>query len=159
MPNIFVCPACGATVEGEKKYCPNCGQALSGGGQNVHPFENQNPNSHIPPIPPGFYANSHSNYNNVPPYQNQPYMNMPPQMPQNTSASNGCAIAGMVLGIISIVLCCLNWVGIIIGGVGLGLSIAGLKSFQYKGPAIAGLICSICGILLGLIDMITILMG
>ncbi len=188
MSDVLVCPACGTTIEGEKKYCPECGVPLDvnaprtafaadEANRSIPPYTNSNPsmnanlnqnsNFGIPPIPPVYPGtNSGSGFQSgpIPPYQNQPYMNSPYQNPmytnmgmqpiQNDGGSAGCAIAGMVLGIISIVLCCLNWITMIIGGVGLVLSILGLKSYKFKGAAIAGMVCSICGTLLGMVEML-----
>lgn len=65
-------------------------------------------------------------------------------MPQG---SKGLSIASMVLGIVSLVFCCIPYlsipcsiVGIILGGVSLATKKGG------KGMAIAGLVCSILGI-------------
>jgi hypothetical protein len=67
---------------------------------------------------------------------------------------NGLAVAGLVIGIIAVVLCFvpfLNWVlgilGIIFGGV--GLSKANRIGGKNKGMAIAGLILGVVGLVLG----------
>jgi hypothetical protein len=74
------------------------------------------------------------------------------QAPQSQEG-NGMAVAGMVLGIIALVLCWipfLNWLlallGIIFGALGIG---RGNKVGKGKGMAIAGLVCGIVGALLG----------
>ena len=61
------------------------------------------------------------------------------------SNANGLAIAGLVLGIISIVFAFLYfWVGLIVGIIGIILSVKGRES-EKKSMATAGLVCSIVG--------------
>jgi hypothetical protein len=62
----------------------------------------------------------------------------------------GMSIAGMVLGILSILTCWLPYVGLALGTVGLVLSALAFKKEDAKGMAIAGLVTSIVGIALGL---------
>ena len=69
-----------------------------------------------------------------------------------TSGKNGLAIAGLILGIVTMVFC---WVPILVwvlGGTGLALSIVGLVKSKIKGgkgQAITGLILSAVGALIG----------
>ena len=81
----------------------------------------------------------------------------PNQSRQTPDSGGGLAVAGMVIGIASILLCCLNVINVALGIAGCILSIIGMRSFRYKGCAIAGLICSICGILLGILYMLIML--
>ena len=82
----------------------------------------------------------------------------PPSVP-----GHGLSIAGMVLGIVGLVLafipCCLNYVGLLLGFIGLALSIVGLikSPAGKKGAAIAGTICSVMAIVIGLVWMIAFL--
>jgi len=77
----------------------------------------------------------------------QPYMgqgNMPQQ-----NEPKGFAIAGMVLGIVSIVCCCSPLIGGVTGVLGLIFSIIVLTQKKPgKGMAIAGVICAAIGLLL-----------
>lgn len=73
------------------------------------------------------------------------------------SGKNGVAIAGFVVGAVSIL-----WnFYCITGVVGLILSIIGMKkskeSGKNKGFAIAGIVCSIIGIVIGVFAIITII--
>lgn len=79
--------------------------------------------------------------------QNQaPPMSQPPT-PENKT--NVLAIVGMILGIISIIAsCCYVWVGIIFGVAGLVCSIMSRKQSK-SGMGMAGIICSIIGIVIG----------
>ena len=73
---------------------------------------------------------------------------------QGNQSNNGLAIAGFVVGLVSIFL---NFY-CITGIVGLILSIVGFKKSKEtekgKGLAIAGIICSIIGIVVGIVDII-----
>lgn len=75
----------------------------------------------------------------------------------NNQSNNGLAIAGFVVGLVSIFI---NFY-CITGIVGLILSILGLKKSKQtqkgKGIAIAGICCSIVGIIVGIIAIITII--
>lgn len=69
---------------------------------------------------------------------------------ENKSNSNGMAIAAMVCGIASLVLCWLSFVGLATGIVGLVLSVMARKKVAgSNGMVTAGLVCSIIGIVLG----------
>lgn len=63
------------------------------------------------------------------------------------------AIAALVLGIVSIVLSFFGQgiMGAILGVVGVILGVLGKKDPERKGMATAGMVCSIIGIVLGLI--------
>ena len=66
------------------------------------------------------------------------------------------AVASLVLGIISIVFTvftagALGWLGAIIGLIGVILGAMGKKDPAKKGMATAGLVCSIIGLVLGLL--------
>lgn len=78
---------------------------------------------------------------------------MPPTVPQS-QGPNGLQIAGLVLGIISIVACCCYGVaGIVFGIAGLVCSIMGNKENKH-GVGTAGLICSIIGIVIFVIFIV-----
>ena len=77
----------------------------------------------------------------------QPYMGQG-YMPQQKDPM-GYAIAGMVLGIVSIVCCCSPFVGGVTGVLGLIFSIMVLvQKRPGKGMAIAGVICAAIGLIL-----------
>lgn len=73
---------------------------------------------------------------------------------ENNQQNNGLAIAGFVVGLISIFINFYTITGII----GLILSIMGLKKSKQmqkgKGLAIAGICCSIAGIIIGIIAIV-----
>lgn len=65
--------------------------------------------------------------------------------------TNVLAIISLVVGILSIVLgCCSGWVGIILGIAGIVCAVLANKQGK-TGLATAGLICSIVGIVLGVL--------
>ncbi|MCD7826878.1 MAG: DUF4190 domain-containing protein, partial [Clostridiaceae bacterium] len=77
------------------------------------------------------------------------------QMPRNNTLNNqGFAIAGMVLGILSIVCCC-SWFGLIFGIVGFVLSMISLQQHRPgKSMATAGVVCSAVGVVIFIILLI-----
>jgi len=68
----------------------------------------------------------------------------------------GPALAGMILGIVSIVLCCFSWVDIIIAIVAIVLSAVGIKSTRKK-MAITGIILGVVGIIAAAIMWVVLL--
>lgn len=98
--------------------------------QGSDPFANVNNN--------GFTQAPNSSYN----MNGQPMGNTYGQPPERQEGQ-GMAIAGMVLGIISLVCCCSGYIALVIGIVGFVLSLVVLlQKKPGKGMAIAGIICS-----------------
>lgn len=80
---------------------------------------------------------------------------VPPEHQDDPKGTNGCQIAALVLGILGIPgCCCYGIVGFVLGLIGLILAIVGNKKNKGSGVGIAGLICSIIAMLLGVIGMI-----
>ena len=96
------------------------------------------------------YQQPAGQYNN---YQDNTGKNMYYQAPPNNgmeNKANGKQIAGLVFGILAICSsCCYGVPGVIFGIVGLVLSILGNKENKH-GVGIAGLVCSIIGLLCGI---------
>ena len=77
---------------------------------------------------------------------------------QSEENKTGLAIASMVLGILSMTICCMG--GWIPGLIGLILAIVSLaKGRGGKGMAIAGLVTSILGILVGVYFLVCMIIG
>lgn len=78
------------------------------------------------------------------------------QTPAPQGGGKGLSIASMVLGIISVVFCCCLWyIAIPAGIIGLILGIVGIKkSSEGHGMAIAGIITSSIAIILGLVTAV-----
>lgn len=92
------------------------------------------------------FSQSNDGFNSV---NNQGYNNYVPEPEEGP----GYAIAGMVCGILSIVICCCQfYVSGVLAIVGLVLSIIALRGKKPgKGMAIAGVICSAIGLVMALI--------
>lgn len=98
-----------------------------------------------------------------PPNQGQGYYN--PNYGQNqyqkpvTNQPNGLAIAGMILGILSIPASCCYGIGALLGLIGLVLSLLSKKKgidTGYSGMAIAGIVTSVIGIIIAILFWIFI---
>ena len=77
-------------------------------------------------------------------YTPQPNVNEP-------DPGHGMAIASLVLGIVSILSCCCVYLSVVAGVVGVVLAILSKnksKNNKFEGLAIAGLICSIIGVVI-----------
>lgn len=88
---------------------------------------------------------------------NQPGSAIPTEAP-TTQPGNGMAVAGLVLGIISIVLCIFTVVDMVIAILGIIFGAIGVskanKGARGKGMAMAGLICGIAGLILATVILI-----
>ena len=82
-------------------------------------------------------------------------------VPEVPDPGKGMAIAGFVLGIISVCFIC-TWYGaisnIVIGGLGLTFSALGRKSRTSHGLAIAGLVMSIIGLAVAAVWVVVLVM-
>lgn len=115
------------------KFCPNCGKELESGAK--------------------FCVNCGSTINNEA-SQTTPVNNN--YVTVNTqSNSNGMAVAGFVISLVSMLLCCgtLNWLSLIFSIVGLVQ--AKSKNGNGKGLAIAGIVISCIVMVLFVVLMIT----
>jgi hypothetical protein len=164
MPFQAACPACNAKINvpdnmaGKKAKCPKCANifVLPGGAEGIS----------ASPVPAAAPAPARSAR---PPADDMDFEEAPVRRgrgrdddyddpPRRTGGTNGLAIAGMVLGIVGLVLAfipCVGWIlGIILGIVGAALSGIGLasanKSGSGKGMAISGLILSILAIVVAI---------
>ena len=125
------CPNCGMYHGDDSVFCAGCGARLSGEQSAQQPV-------YQTPVPPPVYQQ---------PYYQPPYHHVPAPDP-----GKGMGIAGMVLGIISIVLCCGWYISAPCGVVGLIFSIIGAvksrKIGSKNGCAIAGIVCSAIGLVM-----------
>ncbi len=107
---------------------------------NGNPQNNNNGNSQFDIQNSSNYQDNTANSSN---YQ------APPQTGPDDNKASGKQIAGLVLGILAILFsCCYGIPGLIFGIAGLILSIMGNKESK-SGVGIAGLVCSIIGLLAG----------
>lgn len=107
--------------------------------------------------------NSNQNYNN---YQNNGYNNMNGTNGQQyyygnepaTETPSGMAIAGLVLGILSMVCCCIWYVSAILAILALVFSIITVvKNKPGKGMAIAGIVCGAIGLVMAIVVVIGVI--
>lgn len=113
------------------------------GNENTQNNGQYNQNVTSNPQPNNQYTNYQDNT------ANNMYYQAPPVDNGAENKANGKQIAGLVFGILAICTsCCYGVPGIIFGIVGLILSIMGNKESKH-GIGIAGLVCSIIGLLCG----------
>jgi hypothetical protein len=86
-------------------------------------------------------------YGTQPNYYNY---NHTPAAPEK-SYPNGYAIASLILGIVSIVLCCCGCITIVTSALAIVFAILSRQGQPMRGNAIAGLICGITGLVLALV--------
>ena len=67
---------------------------------------------------------------------------------QNGDGGQGMAIASMILGIVSIVLCCAWYISLICAVAGIVLGVLHNKKGAKSGMDTAGIVCSVIGIVL-----------
>ena len=142
----MVCKNCGSYNDDSSKFCIGCGNVLNE-QQNAYGQDSYNQEN---------FNQGYSNPNDIytPPVYRGDYNQYPPVNQGNaTVPGKGLAIAGMVCGIVSIVLCSLfipAILGIIFGGVA--------KSQGYKGgEATAGIVCGVVSLALIVVYLIVVL--
>ncbi len=96
--------------------------------------------------------NTASGYNTAPDYNTSSGYNPPPGGSANgyygQPPSQGFGIASMVCGILALVTCCIWCLSVPLGIVSIVLGILQIQKKTAKGMAIAGIVCSVIGILL-----------
>lgn len=132
----------------EYESSPNPDQNPPSSG--YHYEENQQ--QQTPPSPPPGYHYGPGN-GQAPPPPNYGYGShyRPGHSPKR---SNGMALASLILGILSIVMCCCGGFGVILGAVGIVLAILSRGQEPMETNAKAGLCLSIGGIVLGIAILI-----
>ena len=123
------------------------------------------PNPYAAPVPPApNYVVQQPQYNR-PPQPQQPYYGaVPPQQayygapqaPQKNTRAHGLAIASMVVGIASIVLCYCYGIGLIGGIVGIILGIVARSRGNNEGFSLAGIILNAFGIVMGVVGLLVL---
>lgn len=138
--------------DNQNKNDVNDGNNQNSQNQNYSNAQNQDYNS---------YQNQ--NYNN---YQNNGYNNMNGTSGQQnyygnepaTETPSGMAIAGMVLGILSMLCCCIWYVSAILAILALVFSIITVaKNKPGKGMAIAGIVCGAIGLVMAIVVVIGVI--
>lgn len=128
----------------QNPYEPSGQYSANDGSYSAQPFTDYPAQSSSAYPPSSAYPQQQAYY--PPAYPQSMY---PPQqmgyMPQ-TSRDNGPGIASLVLGILSIIFCWLPIAGLGMAMVGLMLANKGMKRFEGRGLAVAGLVLSIIGV-------------
>ena len=137
------CEKCGAPLEDGTKFCPSCGAAVE--------TAEAAPETTAPEAEPVYTAPESTVVNAAPVNSNagNVYSEEAPQ------TGKGLAIASMVCGIASIVLCCFTYFALIlsIAAVVLGI-ISKKKTTEGSGMALAGIITGAVGLLIALFFII-----
>lgn len=118
-------------------------------GQNFNGVPNNSDNQNQ--VTGGNFQNTNYYQDNTAAYTNAAYS--APVQNNDSGETPGLAIAGLVMGIISIVLVCCCGVGIIFGIAGLIMSIVANKN-KKSGIGTAALVCSIIGLALNGLSLI-----
>ena len=103
------------------------------------------------PPPPGYHYGGDNRQGTPPPNYNY---GSNYQQRYTPKGSNGMALASLILGILSIVMCCCGGFGVILGAVGIVLAILSRGREPMETNAKAGLCLSIGGIVLGIVVLI-----
>lgn len=119
----MICKNCGAENMDDQKYCKSCGQPL-------YTTDTQNNDSGSP-----FQYQQQTTYTD-------PGVN---QM-QGNGGNSGYAIASMVLGIVSIVFCCIPIVGVVCGVLAVVFSRKMNREGIVNSYTKAGFICGLVGL-------------
>jgi hypothetical protein len=146
-------------------YYPDNGQSPSGASNNPWPNNGSSPYSdpaypnsgsepYPPPLPNTVYAQpgNYAGQSYYPPNAQAMYPPQPAYVPYGgyrPVQTNGPGIASLVLGIIGVVIFWVPFVGLPVSIVGLALAAVGMKRIDGKGFAVAGLVLSIIGVILG----------
>lgn len=116
-----------------------------------HYGDNRQQGTGTPP-PPGYHYGG-DNRQGTPPPPNYGYRQNC-QQGYTPKQNNGMALASLILGILSIVMCCCGGFGVILGAVGIVLAILSRGREPMETNAKAGLCLSIGGIVLGIAVLI-----
>lgn len=135
------CEFCDSNVEDGVRVCPYCAAPMP----EEEKKENNNTNGQTNTGTYTYtytYTQTSTNGNTQPVNANMYFQNQAQQMPKPKRASNGLAVASLVIGIISVLgFCCL---GGFLGSVGIVLGIIALtdKQCRWKAMAIIGTVLS-----------------
>ena len=157
------CESCGASIPDGQAFCSNCGAAAPAQAAPVQATPVQSAPAPAPaPQPMAQPVQPVQQYAQpVQPVQQyaQPVQQVQPvyvqpvvAVPAQPRKSSGMAIAGLIMGIFTLIFCWVPVVSWILGLLGLIFSIIGIakKNGGAKGAAIAGLVLTILGAILGI---------
>jgi hypothetical protein len=89
------------------------------------------------------------------------FTNAPDVAPQPSSQGNGLAVAGLVMGILAVVLCWVTIINFVLGVLGIVFGAVGMAKAKKiggknRGMALAGLILGVIGIILGVVFIVVV---
>lgn len=150
------CESCGSQVPDGQAFCSNCGKPVAQpAAQPVQPVQ-----QYAQPVQPVAAQPVYTQ----PVAQPQPVVQVQPTpvvvvQQQPAKRGNGMATAGLVFGILTLVFCWVPFLNWFLGLLGLIFSIVGVarKNVGGKGAAIAGLILTILGSIIGFILVFAVL--
>lgn len=156
------CESCGASIPDGQAFCSNCGAAAPAQAAPVQAA----PVQPAPAPAPQPMAQPVQQYAQPAPQPVQPvqqyaqpvqqaqpvYVQPVVAVPAQPRKSSGMAIAGLIMGIFTLIFCWVPVVSWILGLLGLIFSIIGIakKNGGAKGAAIAGLVLTILGAIVGI---------
>ena len=137
------CESCGSSVPDGQAFCSNCGARVTQAAPQAAPAQ---------PVYQPVAQPVQPVYQPIAQPAVQPVMVQQPK-------SSGMAIAGLIMGIFTLVFCWVPVVGFILGILGLIFSIVGItkKNGGAKGAAIAGLVMTILGAIISVIMFAAVL--
>ena len=164
------CESCGASIPDGQAFCSNCGAAAPvqaaqpapapvAAAPVAAPAPAPAPQPMAQPVQPVQPVQQYAQQPMAQPVQQyaqpvaQPvYVQPVVAMPAQPRKSSGMAIAGLVMGILTLIFCWVPFLSWILGLLGLIFSIIGIakKNGGAKGAAIAGLILTILGAIVGI---------
>lgn len=138
------CRRCGKQIPDDAAHCPSCGTPTKGDYDPYHYGEEKPDEEKKRQGEQEVYENGHRyTYSNPREYFD------PVKSPGAPDDKRGWAIASLVLGILSVVLCCAPFLTIPCGIAGIVTGILGSRS-SGQGMAAAGIVLSIVGVVLGI---------
>ena len=146
------CESCGASIPDGQAFCSNCGAAAPAQAAPVQAAPVQ-PAPAPAPQPMAQPVQQYAQPAPQPVQQAQPvYVQPVVAVPAQPRKSSGMAIAGLIMGIFTLIFCWVPVVSWILGLLGLIFSIIGIakKNGGAKGAAIAGLVLTILGAIIGI---------
>ncbi len=128
------CTNCGTENSDTDNFCKNCGQPLGSGNEKQ--------------------AGTAGDTQGAPGPTPQQYSSFQTEPLEDTGKSSGVSVAALILGIVSIVFCCLHIVAIACGIVAIVLAKKEEQKGMANGFTKAGFICGLIGAILGGIFLI-----
>lgn len=156
------CRKCGNMIQDGMKVCAYCGTPVEGETADAQNQNSQGNQNGVYKESAPSYSGQSQNQSDYNQYNQNGYYQNPNQgygTPQNMDGgARGLGITSMVLGIIALLIaCCAGtwWLTLILAAVSIVLGIISMqKNDSGKAMSIAGIVCSIVALLLGVIIVV-----